>query len=131
MSKFIDLLVDARVFLNKMVFGRNIRLRLIIIVVRNKIGKDLDSSPNDYNTHQFHSVSKPTSSKYVFIPEVSESGNLYYMQHGSSQLKKFDFTLKEIVENKLGFRDKNHIFTGKKSTNIFAIDPNNGEVFVD
>jgi serine/threonine-protein kinase/endoribonuclease IRE1 len=65
--------------------------------------------------------------KVIFIPEPAGNGDLYYVEPGQ-KMKKFDISLKEMVEKNLGVMDNRHMFTGRKDTEIFAIDPMRGKI---
>jgi serine/threonine-protein kinase/endoribonuclease IRE1 len=65
--------------------------------------------------------------KVIFIPEPAGNGDLYYVEPGQ-KMKKFDVSLKEMVEKNLGVMDSRHMFTGRKDTEILAIDPLHGKI---
>ena len=83
-------------------------------------------SDNDYDGET--SISEPLhQSKVIFIPEPAGDGDLYYVEPGQ-KMKKFDVSLKDMVDRNLGVRDSKHLFTGGKKTQVVALDPLLGTV---
>jgi outer membrane protein assembly factor BamB len=71
-------------------------------------------------------VSQEVRQELILIPEPGGDGDLYYAHEHS--LKKFDKSLKEMVSSSIGTIDRNHMFTGYKDTEIYAIDPMQGTI---
>ena len=69
----------------------------------------------------------PFSMKRTFIPQIGQEGNLFYFD-SDFKLKKFQYSIKEIVDRNLGIKDDLHIFTGGKTTKVFAFNPLNGNI---
>ena len=75
----------------------------------------------------FLSLKDPDST--TFIPEISgDSGNLFYYDGESGEMKRLGIPVNQIVNEHSIFIHDKYVFTGQKWTLVMAIDPKTGKI---